>query len=560
MATAFDEMKGTDGVVRPAYGELSRWLDEVPADVLDYRRREAEILFRRIGITFAVYGAADATERLIPFDIVPRVISGAEWRLVERGLIQRVQALNVFLGPLWRRSECLRAGVVPDELMFRNPAFRLEMSGRACPRDVYVHIAASTWCASAADEFYVLEDNVRTPSGVSYMLENREVMMRLFPELFPRHAVLPVEHYTEELLRRCARVASFSGDAEPTVVLLTPGHYNSAYFEHAFLADEMGIELVEGTDLFVDDCRVYMRTTRGPKRVDVIYRRVDDAFLDPLAFKPGLAAGRRRLVSADPRRPGQHRQRAGQRRGRRQVDLSLRAGDDPLLPGRGADPEQRADLARRRGGRPEIRAGATWPSWWSRRSMARAARACWSGRPRPRARSRSSARMLEGDAGELHRPADPRRFRTCPTFVDRGVAPRHVDLRPFVLTGREVAIIPGGLTRVALKDGSLVVNSSQGGGTKDTWGPGGRPDLAHAQQHRQEPLLDGALYPARREHRARSRGHASPALPPGHRGRPVDWPPRWAAVYSGAYTKRHGAIDPRLAAASWPSTGAFRLL
>src|SRR5262247_3657320 len=297
MTVAFDEMKGHDGGVRPAYGELSRWLAEVPPDVLAYRRREAELIFKRIGITFAVYGEADAQERLIPFDVIPRIMSAAEWRLLEKGLTQRVAALNAFINDIYGAREVLRAGVVPDDLVFRNPAFRPEMSGQKVPHNIYVHIAGIDIVRVDADTFYVLEDNVRTPSGVSYMLENREIMMRLFPELFSRHRVAPVENYPDDLLTTLKSVAPPSASSDPTVVLLTPGIYNSAYYEHSFLADKLGVELVEGRDVVVRDDYAYMRTTEGLKRIDVIYRRLDDDFLDPLAFRPDSALGIPGLMS-----------------------------------------------------------------------------------------------------------------------------------------------------------------------------------------------------------------------------------------------------------------------
>src|SRR6516162_10049797 len=288
---AFDEMSGTDGAVRAAYTGLKNWLGEVAADVLDHRRREAELLFRRIGITFAVYGESEAQERLIPFDVIPRIMSGAEWRLLEKGLIQRVKALNAFIKDVYGAREILRAGVVPDDLVFRNPAFRPEMSGQNVPHGIYVHIAGIDIVRVNAETFYVLEDNARTPSGVSYMLENREIMMRLFPELFARHRIAPVDQYPDELLATLKSVAPEHAARDPTVVLLTPGVYNSAYYEHSFLADKLGIELVEGRDLVTKSDVVYMRTTEGLKRVDVIYRRIDDDFLDPLVFRPDSALG-----------------------------------------------------------------------------------------------------------------------------------------------------------------------------------------------------------------------------------------------------------------------------
>src|SRR5215218_3238502 len=298
MAAAFDEMTGTDGTLRPAYGELSRWLSEVPPDVLDYRRREAEVLFRRIGITFAVYGEADAQERLIPFDVLPRILAAAEWDILRAGLEQRVKAINHYLRDVYTRREILRAGVVPDDLVFQNPVFRPEMNGQKVPHDIYVHIGGIDIVRVDAEDFIVLEDNARTPSGVSYMLENREIMMRLFPDLFARHRIAPVERYGDELLSALRSVAPLSASGEPTVALMTPGVYNSAYYEHSFLADKLGIELVEGRDLIVKNDQVFMRTTEGLKRVDVIYRRVDDDFLDPLTFRPDSALGVPGLMSA----------------------------------------------------------------------------------------------------------------------------------------------------------------------------------------------------------------------------------------------------------------------
>ncbi|HZV20192.1 MAG TPA: circularly permuted type 2 ATP-grasp protein, partial [Hyphomicrobiales bacterium] len=282
MTGTFDEMQGQDGAVRPAYALLDRWLKEIAPDVLNYRRSEAELIFQRIGITFAVYGEAQAEERLIPFDVIPRILTGAEWRFLEKGLTQRVRAINEFLKDIYSAREILRAGIIPDDLIFRNPAFRPEMNGQRIPHDLYVQIAGIDIVRVDAETFYVLEDNVRTPSGVSYMLENREIMIRLFPELFSRYRVAPVENYPNELLEILKSVAPASAMREPTVVLLTPGVSNSAYYEHSFLADKVGIELVEGRDLFVREETVYMRTTEGPRRVDVIYRRIDDDFLDPL--------------------------------------------------------------------------------------------------------------------------------------------------------------------------------------------------------------------------------------------------------------------------------------
>src|SRR3984893_8876936 len=298
MVAAFDEMKGHDGGVRPAYSELARWLEEVPSDVLDYRRREAELLFRRIGITFAVYGEADAQERLIPFDVLPRILAAAEWATLRGGLEQRVKAVNHYIRDIYDRREMLKSGVVPEDHVLKTPVCRPEMNGQKVPHDIYVHIAVIDIVRVDPDTFYVLEDNTRTPSGVSYMLENREIMLRLFPALGARHRVAPVENYPDERLATLKSVAPATAAADPTVVLLTPGIYNSAYYEHSFLADKLGVELVEGRDLVVKGAVVFMRTTEGLKRVDVIYRRVDDDFIDPLAFRPDSELGVPGLMSA----------------------------------------------------------------------------------------------------------------------------------------------------------------------------------------------------------------------------------------------------------------------
>jgi uncharacterized circularly permuted ATP-grasp superfamily protein len=468
MGVAFDEMNGGDGTLRPAYSELSRWLAEVPPDVLDYRRREAELIFRRIGITFAVYGEADAQERLIPFDVLPRILAAAEWDFLRRGLEQRAKAINRYIGDIYGRREILKAGIVPEELVFQNPVFRPEMNGQKVPHDIYVHIGGIDVVRVDAETFYVLEDNTRTPSGVSYMLENREIMLRLFPELFARHRVAPVENYPDELLATLNSVAPATANSDPTVVLLTPGVYNSAYYEHSCLADKLGIELVEGRDLFVKEDVVYMRTTQGPKRVDVIYRRIDDDFLDPLAFRPDSALGVPGLMSA---------YQAGQ------VTLANAVGTG-IADDKAVYSYMPAIVKFYLGEEPILKNVPTW--------------CCREGDHLAYVLDHLEELVIKevhgsGGYGMLIGPkadkatiaafraklkSNPRNFiaqptlalSTCPTCVEEGVAPRHVDLRPFVLTGRDrIRIVPGGLTRVALKKGSLVVNSSQGGGTKDTW-------------------------------------------------------------------------------------------
>lgn len=469
----FDEMYGLqqggdERQVRAAYRRVAAWLAEAPADLLDARRRQAELFFRRIGITFAVYGEAESTERLIPFDIIPRVLGRSEWTALERGLVQRVEALNAFLADIYGPRDILRAGVVPEDLVLRNPHFRLEMIRVKPAAGVYVHVAGIDLVRTEADGFWVLEDNLRTPSGVSYMLENREMMMRLFPDMFMEHHVAPVEVYPDALLQTLRSVASPSAAVDPCVVVLTPGPYNSAYYEHSFLADKIGVELVEASDLFVRDETVFMRTTQGPKRVDVIYRRTDDEFLDPLTFRPDSAVGVPGLMSA---------YRAGN------VTLANAVGtgvaDDKAVY------TYVPDIVRFYSGEEPILKNV--PTWRCRESESLAYVLAHLGELVVKEVNGSGGYgMLVGPAATraeiaAYRErvlADPDGFiaqptlalSTCPTLTDDGVSARHVDLRPFVLTGADgVRVIPGGLTRVALKAGSLVVNSSQGGGTKDTW-------------------------------------------------------------------------------------------
>ena len=468
MAAAFDEMTGTDGTLRPAYGELSRWLSEVPPDVLDFRRREAEVLFRRIGITFAVYGEADAQERLIPFDVLPRILAAAEWDILRAGLEQRVKAINHYLRDVYTRREILRAGVVPEDLVFQNPVFRPEMNGQKVPHDIYVHIGGIDIVRVDAEVFYVLEDNTRTPSGVSYMLENREIMLRLFPELFARHRVAPVENYPDELLATLKSVAPVNSSADPTVVLLTPGVYNSAYYEHSFLADKLGVELVEGRDLFVKDDLVYMRTTQGPKRVDVIYRRIDDDFLDPLAFRqdsllgvPGLLNAYRagNVTLANAIGTGVADDKAIYPYVPEMIRFYL--GEEPILPNVptyiGANPDDLELILDRI---DELVVKAVDQSGGYGMLIGPAAT--------PREREEFRLRVSEAPREYVAQPTIA--LSRHPTFVRGGLHGCHVDLRPFVLSGADgVRIVPGGLTRTALREGSLVVNSSQGGGSKDTW-------------------------------------------------------------------------------------------
>lgn len=461
----YNEMSA-DGVVREHYREFADWLAQQTPDAIERKRMEADLTFRRVGITFAVYGDNAGTERLIPFDLIPRIIPASEWQQMQAGLVQRVRALNMFIDDVYHEQHIIRAGIIPADQIYRNAQYRPEMQGIKVASDIYAHIAGIDIVRAGAGEFYVLEDNLRVPSGVSYMLEDRKMMMRLYPELFASHKVAPVEHYPDMLLDNLRSVAPM-GVLDPTVVVMTPGMYNSAYFEHAFLAQQMGVELVEGKDLYVTNNAVWMRTTHGPKRVDVIYRRLDDDFLDPLAFRADSALGVPGLLSvyraghvtlanaigtgvADDKsiypyvpdiirfylseEPILNNVPTYQCRKKAELDYTLAnlpdlvvkevhgAGGYGMLVGPASTKEQIEDFRQRLIARPD---------------------------------------------GYIAQPTLA--LSNCPTFVENGVAPRHIDLRPFVLSGKNISMVPGGLTRVALREGSLVVNSSQGGGTKDTW-------------------------------------------------------------------------------------------
>ena len=461
----YDEMYQAGGGARAHYAALAQWLESMPPEVVEEKRREADLLFHRVGITFAVYGDEQGAERLIPFDTIPRIIPDAEWSVLDRGLKQRVTALNRFLHDIYHGQDILRAGVIPAEHVLTHEAYQVAMVGVDVPNDVYCHVAGID-IVRDAEGYYVLEDNLRTPSGVSYMLENRRMMMRLFPELFERYNVRPVEHYPQ-LLLEALRASSPRGVREPVVVVLTPGQYNSAYFEHAFLAQQMGVELVEAVDLFVKDGHVYMHTTSGHQRVDVIYRRIEDPYLDPLAFRPDSVLGVPGLLAA---------YRAGN------VALANAIGTG-VADDKSTYPYVPEMIRFYLGEEPILR---NVPTWQLRK--AEDLRYALDHLPElvvKEVQGSGGFGMLVGPAAssaELDEfrariRANPANYiaqptlalSTCPTFVQRGFAPRHLDLRPFVLCGREVKLVPGGLTRVALTEGSLVVNSSQGGGTKDTW-------------------------------------------------------------------------------------------
>ncbi|HQS28251.1 MAG: hypothetical protein B7Y07_05580 [Halothiobacillus sp. 24-54-40] len=463
---AFDEMHGFDGVTRSQYLDVAKHLLSLPVDSLGQKQRDAELLFRRMGITFAVYGAAAEEERLIPFDVVPRVFGAQEWQRLEAGLKQRVKALNMFLHDIYHDREIIKAGVIPAEQVLGNSMYCAAMQGVDLPNQVYAQIAGIDLVRVAENDFYVLEDNLRTPSGVSYMLENRNTMMRLFPQLFTQHTVRPVAHYPQ-LLLQTLRESAPAYVENPVIVVLTPGAYNSAYFEHAFLASQMGVELVEGKDLFVSGHKVYMRTTQGPQQVHVIYRRVDDDYLDPLAFKPESMLGVPGLFDAychggvaltNGVGTGIADDKSTYLFVPQMIEFYL--GEQPLLSN---VPTWRLD-------RPDDLSYVLehLPELVVKEVQGSGGYGMLVGPTSAKAEIEAyRARILKNPAGFIAQPTLA--LSTCPTMVESGVAPRHVDLRPFVLSGKEIRLAPGGLTRVALAEGSLVVNSSQGGGTKDTW-------------------------------------------------------------------------------------------
>ncbi len=466
MPDHFNEMY-ENGQVRAPYRGLERWADDMPAELRGLKQSEAEALFRRIGITFAVYGEGGNPDRLIPFDMFPRIFGADEWARLERGIKQRARALNAFLADVYDRGEIVRAGRIPGHLVYQNEAYEIAVSGFTPPQGIFSHIVGIDLVRVGPDEFYVLEDNCRTPSGVSYMLENREIMMRMFPGLFQQKRIAPVETYPAQLKRTFDSVAPKKCEGQPRVVVLTPGHFNSAYYEHSFLADMMGVELVEGSDLFVEGDFCWMKTTEGPKRVDVIYRRIDDAFLDPLCFRPDSMLGVPGLMNV------------------------YRSGGVTICsaPGAGVADDKAIytfvpEMVRfYLGEEPILKNVPTWQC--AREDECRHVLENLSDLVVKEVHGSGGYGMLVGpkataDEIELFRAkitenpegyiAQPTlALSACPTFVEEGVAPRHVDLRPYCLVGQDVTLVPGGLTRVALKEGSLVVNSSQGGGVKDTW-------------------------------------------------------------------------------------------
>ena len=464
--TFFNEMFDDDAVRIP-YQKVDEWLANASHTDLARKQQQADALFHQLGITFIVYGDESDAERLIPFDIVPRVFTATEWSKLERGIKQRARALNAFLWDVYHRGEIVKSGKIPARLVYQNEAFEHSVVGFSPSQKIFSHIIGTDLVRTGRDEFYVLEDNCRTPSGVSYMMENREAMMRLFPKLFTSNRIRPVDQYPNMLRRTLSSVAPEKCDGAPVIVVLTPGSFNSAYFEHSFLADQMGVELVEGRDLYVHGDFVYMRTTQGPRKVDVIYRRIDDEFIDPLCFNPSSMLGVPGLMNV-------------YRSGGVQICSAPGAGvaDDKAV--YTYVPEM---IRFYLGEEPILNNVPTW-----RCSEADDLAYVLDNLGElvvKEVHGSGGYGMLVGPAStkaeieayRLRILADPNDFiaqptlslSTTPIYKDSGLAPRHVDLRPYCLVGKEIELCPGGLTRVAMTEGSLVVNSSQGGGVKDTW-------------------------------------------------------------------------------------------
>jgi uncharacterized circularly permuted ATP-grasp superfamily protein len=462
----FDEMFVSDSQVRPHYAALFERFQNLDREEFDQRRSAVDAAFLRQGITFTVYSDEQGTERIFPFDLMPRIIPSAEWNRIEKGLTQRLLALNLFLKDVYSEQRIIKEKIVPMEDVVSAKHFRPEMMNFRVPRDIYIHICGSDLVRDREGTYFVLEDNGRCPSGVSYLLENRVAMKRAFPNLFGSIGVRPVDHYTQDLLTILQYIAPQNGRT-PTVVLLTPGIYNSAYFEHSFLARQMGIQIVEGQDLVVQDAKVYMRTTKGLEQVDTIYRRLDDDFLDPRVFRKDSILGVPGLVEA---------YRAGN------VSLANAIGtgvaDDKVIY------KYVPDMIRFYLSEEPILANV--PTYLA--SNPKECEYIVKNLDKLVVKSANESGgygMLVGPASTGSQRADfkakilenPRNFIAQPTlnlsrhpsYIDGRFEGRHVDLRPYILCGEKITIVPGGLTRVALRKGSLVVNSSQGGGSKDTW-------------------------------------------------------------------------------------------
>ncbi len=477
----FDEMFSAPGVPRPHYAAMFERLARLSPEELERRHKVADLSMRHQGITFTVYGRDQGVERIIPFDPIPRLVSADEWQLIERGLKQRVRALNLFIHDIYHDRLILKDRVVPADLVVGASGYRREVVGLQVPKDIYVHVSGIDLIRDVDGSYLVLEDNCRTPSGVSYVLKNRQVMKQVFPSMFVRHNVRPIDDYTSDLLAVLRHIAP-AGCEDPTIAVLTPGSYNSAYYEHSFLARKMGVELVEGRDLTLDRGQIFMRTTRGLQRVDVIYRRVDDDFLDPLCFRRDSSLGVAGLMGAF---------RAGN------VGLANGVGtgvaddkgiypfvpeiiryylnEDPILRNvetfRPLIPSHKSHILNNL---ESLVVKAVDSSGGYGMLIGPASTAA--------EREEFARKIEENPRGYIGQPTIS--LSQHPTFIDDRIEGRHVDLRPFVLYGDEIKVLPGGLTRVALPKGSLVVNSSQGGGTKDTWVlQGEAPEALRGEEH-----------------------------------------------------------------------------
>jgi uncharacterized circularly permuted ATP-grasp superfamily protein len=463
---SYDEMFRSTDLPRKQYRPLYTQLLNLGADELRRSKQEADQSFFNQGITFTVYGSEKGTERIFPHDLLPRIITAAEWETIERGLTQRITALNLFLKDVYHEARIIEEGVVPAKIVYTCKHYRREMRGIKVPRDVYVTVVGTDLIRTPEGNFVVLEDNLRVPSGVSYMLTSRRVMKHIFPTLFRKCRVRPIEQYSQVLLSALKSLAP-EGRTEPTVVLLTPGSYNSAYFEHTYLARQMGIELVEGRDLVVHDNVVYMRTTFGLQRVDVIYRRIDDDYLDPLVFEGHSALGAVGLFNA---------YRAGNvafanALGTGVADdkaiyayvpkiIKYYLNEDPIL--ENVETLLMSDAAQRDHVCQKL-------DQYVVKAVGESGGYGMLIGPHSTSEQRSEFRdrIMAEPRNYIAQPTI--NLSTAPCFVDGTIEPRHVDLRPYVVYGENITIVPGGLTRVALRKGSLVVNSSQGGGSKDTW-------------------------------------------------------------------------------------------
>ena len=454
--------------VRKPYNKIIDWAKSLPKNLIVKKKNEAESLFKKIGITFSVYNNFDSTERLIPFDMFPRILSSQEWKKIETGVVQRALAINAFLNDIYNSAEIVKAKIIPSNLVFKNPAYEIKMVGFKVPKNIYSPIIGSDIVRITEKKFKVLEDNCRTPSGVSYMIENREIMMRMFPELFEKLRIETVENYPVYLLETLKSLAPQKCNKEPRIVILTPGSFNSAYYEHSFLADLMGVELVEGADLYVDEGVTYMKTTKGPQKVDIIYRRIDDKYIDPITFDKSSLIGVPGLFD------------------------SYKSGNVNICsaPGSGVADDKAIYtflpeiIKFYLGEEPILENVETWKCYKEdekkfvidniEKLVVKEVHG--SGGYGLLIGSKSSKKQIEVFKKKILK--EPENFiaqpilslSSVPIFSKNSLSPRHVDLRPFCLVGfKKTRLVSGGLTRVALKKDSLIVNSSQGGGVKDTW-------------------------------------------------------------------------------------------